>query len=62
VRDRHGRERVVRLGVRRELAVVVGLGLAVLLVIGLGAAFASRKVAQDEESRLAGGVILYLYR
>jgi two-component system NarL family sensor kinase len=49
VSERRRRDRApIRLGVRRELAVVVGLSLAVLLVIGLGAAFASRKVAQQQ--------------
>ena len=38
---------MVRLGVRRELAVVVGMGLVVLLGIGL-AAVASQKFAQEQ--------------
>ena len=40
--------RVIRLGARRELTLLVGLGLAVMLAIGLGAAFASRRVAQSQ--------------
>ncbi|GAA1828781.1 hypothetical protein GCM10009714_07910 [Microlunatus capsulatus] len=39
---------MIRLGARRELTLLVGLGLAVMLAIGLGAAFASRRVAQGQ--------------
>jgi two-component system NarL family sensor kinase len=39
---------VVRVGARRELTVVVSLGLTVMLAIGLGAAFASQSVAQKQ--------------
>lgn len=42
------RVRVIRLGARRELALLVGFGLLIMLVIGVGAAFATRKVAQDQ--------------
>jgi two-component system NarL family sensor kinase len=42
------RVRVLRLGARRELALLVGFGFLVMLVIGLGAAFATRSVAQDQ--------------
>jgi two-component system NarL family sensor kinase len=42
------RVRVLRLGARRELALLVGFGFLVMLVIGLGAAFATRQVAQDQ--------------
>ena len=42
------RVRVIRLGARRELALLVGFGLAITLLIGVGAAFASQKVAQDQ--------------
>lgn len=37
-----------RVGARREIAVVVGLGVVVLLVIGLGATVATRTVAQEQ--------------
>ncbi|SDT43477.1 Signal transduction histidine kinase [Friedmanniella luteola] len=40
--------RVIRIGARRELTLLVGLGLAVMLAIGLGAAFASQRVAQTQ--------------
>ena len=40
--------RVLRVGTRRELALLVGFGFLVMVVIGLGAAFASRSVAQDQ--------------
>ncbi|MFL6131351.1 MAG: sensor histidine kinase [Nocardioidaceae bacterium] len=42
------RARVLRVGARRELALLVGFGFLVMVVIGLGAAFASRSVAQDQ--------------
>jgi len=42
------RVRVLRLGARRELALLVGFGFLVMVVIGLGAAFATRQVAQDQ--------------
>ena len=42
------RVRVIRLGARRELTLVVGLGLVMMLVVGLGAAFASQSVAQNQ--------------
>jgi len=40
--------RVLRVGTRRELALLVGFGFLVMVVIGLGAAFASRSVAQSQ--------------
>jgi two-component system NarL family sensor kinase len=40
--------RVIRLGARRELTLLVGLGLVVMLVVGLGAAFVSRQVARTQ--------------
>jgi two-component system NarL family sensor kinase len=42
------RVRVLRLGARRELALLVSFGFLVMAVIGLGAAFATRRVAQDQ--------------
>jgi two-component system, NarL family, sensor kinase len=42
------RVRVLRLGARRELALLVGFGFLVMVVIGVGAAFATRSVAQDQ--------------
>jgi two-component system NarL family sensor kinase len=45
---RRRRVHVVRVGARRELALVVGFSLAVMVLIGLGAAFASRSVAQAQ--------------
>jgi two-component system, NarL family, sensor kinase len=42
------RVRVVRLGVRRELGVLVGFGIVVMLLVGVGAAFVSRSVAQGQ--------------
>ena len=42
------RVRVIRLGARRELALLVGFGLGIMLLIGVGAAFATQKVAQDQ--------------
>ncbi len=45
---RRPRVRVVRVGARRELALLVGFGLAVMVVIGVGATFASRSVAQAQ--------------
>jgi signal transduction histidine kinase len=42
------RVRVLRLGARRELALLVGFGFLVMVAIGVGAAFATRSVAQDQ--------------
>ena len=42
------RMKVLRLGARRELALLVGFGFLVMVVIGVGAAFATRSVAQDQ--------------
>jgi len=42
------RVRVLRLGARRELTLLVGVGFVAMVVIGLGAAFASQSVAQDQ--------------
>ncbi len=48
MRSRARGVRVIRLGARRELAVLVGIGSVVLLLVGLGAAFATRQVAQNQ--------------
>jgi two-component system NarL family sensor kinase len=45
---RSQRVTVLRVGARRELALLVGFGFLVMVVIGLGAAFATRSVAQDQ--------------
>lgn len=42
------RARVIRLGARRELGLLVGFGILAMLVVGLGAAFVSRSVAQGQ--------------
>jgi two-component system NarL family sensor kinase len=42
------RARVIRLGARRELGLLVGFGILAMLVVGLGAAFVSRSVAQAQ--------------
>ena len=42
------RVRVVRVGTRQELALLVGFGFLVTLVIGIGATFVTRTVAQDQ--------------
>jgi two-component system NarL family sensor kinase len=42
------RVRVIRVGARRELGLLVGLGILVLVLVGLGAAFASRSVAKAQ--------------
>jgi two-component system, NarL family, sensor kinase len=48
VTDRAPGVRVIRLGVRRELALLVGLGLAVTLIVAAGATFVSLNVAQRQ--------------
>ncbi len=40
--------RVIRLGARREIAVLVCIGSVVMLLVGLGAAFATRQVAENQ--------------
>jgi two-component system NarL family sensor kinase len=40
--------RVLRVGTRRELALLVGVGFAVMLMIGVGAVVATRSVAQQQ--------------
>jgi two-component system NarL family sensor kinase len=42
------RVRVIRVGARRELGLLVGLGILVMVLVGLGAAFASRSVAKAQ--------------
>jgi two-component system NarL family sensor kinase len=40
--------RVLRIGTRRELALLIGVGFLMMLVIGVGAVFATRSVAQRQ--------------